>query len=185
MENIFIISGPSGAGQDSLIEALKEGLPLEVIITSTTRLKRKGESDGFPYYFLDKETFEKKMEGNLFLEYAKTYNGEYYGVTKEEISRVAHSGKIGIWKMDWKGVMTAKKIFPSIIAILITAPLPILEARIRRRDNPSEIFIRERMEYTKEFLNHTDLYDYIIENEEGKLEEAKEKIAKIIKEYSK
>jgi guanylate kinase len=61
MKNIFIISGPSGAGQDSVIHGLGEMLPLEVVMTSTTRLKRQGESDGNPYYFIDAENFENAI----------------------------------------------------------------------------------------------------------------------------
>jgi guanylate kinase len=182
MQNIFIISGPSGAGQDSVIEGLKNIFSIEVVMTSTTRPKRDGESEGNPYYFTDKEHFEKNILEGKFLEYAKTYNDQYYGVTHDEIKRVAESGKIGIWKMDWRGVETAKKLDPSLTAILVTAPLSVLESRIRRRDNPSETFITERMQYTKEFLNHTYLYDFTIENEEGKLEQTIERVASLIKE---
>lgn len=184
MKNIFIISGPSGAGQDSVIEGLKNIFSIEVVMTSTTRPKRDGESEGNPYYFIEKERFEKNIREGKFLEHAKTYNDQYYGVTHDEIKRVAESGRIGIWKMDWRGVETAKKIDPNVPAILITAPLSVLESRIRRRDNPSETFIAERMQYTKEFLNHTYLYDFIIENEEGKLDQTIEHVAAIIKKYT-
>lgn len=180
MKNIFIISGPSGAGQDSVIEGLKNLFPIEVVMTSTTRPKRDGESEGNPYYFTGKEQFEKNIREGKFLEYAKTYNDQYYGVTHDEIKRVVESGKIGIWKMDWRGVETAKKLNPSSIAILITAPLSVLESRIRKRDNPSETFIKERMQYTEEFLQHTYLYDYQVENEEGKLNETIAQVKAII-----
>ncbi|MEI8096808.1 MAG: guanylate kinase [Candidatus Moraniibacteriota bacterium] len=184
MKNIFIISGPSGSGQDSIIEGLQKKIPIELVMTSTTRQKRDGESEGNPYHFISLELFEKNIKEGKFLEYAKTYNEQYYGVTYEEIKRVAESRKFGVWKMDWRGVETAKKIFPTIIAFLVTAPLDILESRIRRRDNPKEAFIQERMEYTKEFLNHTHLYDYVIKNEEGKLEQAIEQVFQIITKCS-
>jgi len=182
MKNVFIISGPSGSGQDSLIQGLKKIFSINVAVTSTTRSKREGESEGHPYYFLTKEAFETGIQEGKFLEYAKTYNEQYYGVTYEEMNRLQKSEKIGIWKIDWRGVETAKRIFPSITAILITAPLPVLEDRIRKRDNPSEEFIAERMEYTKEFLKHSYLYDYIIENEQGKLDQSIEKIRSVINE---
>lgn len=183
MKNVFIISGPSGAGQDSVISGLRDFLPIEVVMTSTTRPMRTGESEGNPYNFVDLEDFEAGIRDGVFLEHAKTYNGQYYGVTHSEIRRVSASGKIGIWKMDWRGVETAKKRFPAILAILITAPLSVLEARIRNRDNPSEEFIRERMDYTQEFLKHISLYDYRIENEEGKLDEAIAQVKAIIESH--
>ena len=149
-ENIFIISGPSGAGEDSIINGLEAYFPLERAITTSTRSMRPGESQGNPYYFLSKEVLKKKIAEGAFAEYAEQYNGNLYGVTREELNRLMHSGNIGIWKIDYQGVATAKKLFPEIIAIMISAPLDILEERIRKRDNPSETFIRERMAYSAE-----------------------------------
>ena len=37
---LFIISGPSGAGEDSIIEGLKELFSIERVVTTTTREKR-------------------------------------------------------------------------------------------------------------------------------------------------
>ncbi|HMN19295.1 MAG TPA: guanylate kinase [Candidatus Moranbacteria bacterium] len=182
MRNIFIISGPSGAGEDSIINGLSELFPLERIVTTTTRSMRPGESQGDPYYFVSVDEFKKRLDNGEFVEYAQQYNGNLYGVTKEEIERVAHSGKIGTWKIEYKGVEVAKKLFPEIVAIFVNAPsLEILESRIRRRDNVSEEYIRERMEYTKEWLKHTDSYDEHVINEEGKLKEAVAQVATIIR----
>lgn len=184
MKNVFIISGPSGAGEDSIIEGLTKILPVERVITTTTRSPRTGDSEGHPYYFITKEKFEEKIVLGDFLEYAKEYNNQFYGVTKEELKRVASTGKIGIWKIEYKGVITAKQLFPDIIAILINAPIDVLEERIRKRDNPTEEVLQERLAYTKEWLKHTDIYDYIIENEQGKLDEAIQKTFALIKEHS-
>lgn len=183
MKNIFIISGPSGAGEDSIINGLAKELPLERIITTTSRAMREGDSEGHPYYFISPEEFEQKIKAGHFIEYARQYNHQLYGVTREELERVAQSGKIGIWKIEWQGVITAKKLFPDIIAILISAPLEVLEARIRRRDNPDEAHLKERMEYSREWLTHTDIYDYQIENQEGKLEEAIAEAKRIIEKH--
>lgn len=181
MRNIFIISGPSGVGEDSIIKGLKKILPIEVVITSTTREMRPGESQGNPYYFISKEEFEKGIEENNFYEWAKEYNDNLYGVTKEEIKRIGNSEKIGIWKIEYKGVITAKKLIPNIVAIFINAPLDILEKRIRSRSNVSEEYVKERLEYTKKWLKHKDIYDYEVENEEGKLDETIKKVYDIIK----
>lgn len=180
--NIFIISGPSGAGEDSIIEGLKKYFSVERVITTSTRTMRPGESQGNPYYFISREEFIKRRDNGEFLEWAEQYNGNLYGVTKEEIERVKNSGKVGIWKIDYKGVISAKKIFPEIKSIFITVPsLDILESRIRRRDGISEEYIKERMEYTNEWMQHKDICDYTVVNKEGKLDEAIQKTAEIIK----
>lgn len=170
---LFLIYGPSGSGQDSVIEGLEKLLPIERIITSTTRPMRNGESDGHPYHFISKETFEEDLRNGKFLEYAKHYGGEYYGVQKEEVERVRNSEKVGIWKVDWQGVQNIKKIFPKVPAILITAPIDTLEKRLRRRDpERSESSLQERMAYSKEYAQHLDLHDFVVENSDGKLSEA-------------
>jgi guanylate kinase len=179
--NLFIISGPSGAGEDSVIEGLKKIFPIERVITTSTRAMREGESQGNPYYFISAEEFKNKIAEDGFFEYAQEYNNNYYGVTHEEIKRVMACGKIGIWKIEYKGVISAKKLLPDIIAILINAPLDVTEQRIRARDRISEKHIQERLEYTKEWLKHKDIYDYEVTNEQGKLNETIEKTANIIK----
>ena len=181
--NIFVVSGPSGAGEDSVIEGLGQVLPIERIITTTTRLPREGDRDD-SYYFVSREDFEKGIVLGRFVEYAKQYNGNFYGVTQDELDRVELSGKIGIWKIEYQGVINMKRKFSSLRAILITVTsLDILEQRIRRRNKElaSEEYIRERMEYTKEWLKHTDIYDKVVINHEGKLIETIQEVAEYIR----
>lgn len=182
MKNIFIISGPSGAGEDTVMEKISEIFDAERIINTTSRLIRPGESQGNPYYFISKEEFKRRIAKGEFIESEEHYNGNIYGVLKKELERIINSGKVGLWKVEYKGVISIKKKFPEIKAILLTAPLDILEKRIRKRDDVSEDFIKNRMEYTKEWMKHTDIYDYVIENEEGKLDETIKKVAGIIKD---
>lgn len=186
--NIFIISGPSGAGEDSIISGVKKYFPIERVITTTTRSMRPGESQGNPYYFISMEDFIARRDKGVFVEWAEEYNGNLYGVTKEEIERVKSAGrrtsKVGIWKIEWQGVVTAKKLFPEIPAIFITVPdLKTLENRIRKRDNVSEEYIKERMEYTREWMQHADIYDYTVINKEGALDEAIAEVAEIIRKH--
>jgi len=178
---IVIISGPSGAGEDSIIEGLMKRLPLERVITTTTRVPRFNEYEGHPYHFISDEAFEKILHADGFVEHAQQYNNKQYGVSFEELERVRQSGKIGIWKLDYKGVQHAKTLIPAIKAVLIDAPLDQLEARIRRRDHVDDAFVAERMVYTKEWLNHTDLYDFEVVNEDGKLLESIDKTEDIIR----
>ncbi|MCD4706045.1 hypothetical protein K8R61_03110 [bacterium] len=179
--NIFIISGPSGVGEDSIISGLAKCLDIEKVITTTTRKMRFNESQKNPYYFISEKKFKDRIKNNLFFEYAKEYNNNFYGVTKKEIKRVQNCAKIGIWKIEYKGVITAKKLIPEIIAIFInTSSLKILEKRIRNRGNISEQYVKERIKYTKEWLKHLDIYDYTVINYENRLKETINKVKKII-----
>ncbi len=185
MTNLFIISGPSGSGQDTIIEELqKRGLPIERVITTTTRPMRRTESEGKPYFFISQDEFQEKIRGEVFFEWAEVYH-EYYGVTREEIERVEKSKKIGIWKMDYKGVKSAKENISGIIAIMLKpASIQELEERLRARSGSNKTY-EERLEYSKEFLRHEYLYDYVVVNTQGELEKAVSDVEKIILKHAK
>lgn len=179
--NIFILSGPSGAGEDSIIEKLSGIMPIERVITTTTRQMRDGESQGNPYYFISRQEFQSGIEEGKFAEYAQQYNDNLYGVTHEELDRAAKTGKTVLWKIEYQGVMSVKKILPKVKSIFITVPsIDILAERLRRRGGATESHIAERMEYTKEWMKHADIYDFTVVNEQGKLDEAVEKVRSII-----
>ena len=178
---MFVFYGPSGSGQDAVIEGIKKVLPLELTITTSTRKMRAGESEGKPYYFISEKSFREGIAEGRFIEYAQTYNDDFYGLTRKEFERVRNSGKIGIWRTDFQGAHTARKLYPDLKIIFINAPLDILERRIRRRDNPSEEYLEKRLDYIKKWLPKV-IYDYKVENEEGKLSETIAKVAAIIKE---
>lgn len=182
LNNIVIISGPSGAGEDSIIEGLRKYTKVNRVITTSTREMRPGESDGSPYYFIPKEEFERHIENGEMIEWAKQYNGNLYGVTKSELERVNALPGVGTWKIEYQGVITAKKLFPEIKSIFIMAEsLEVLAERIRKRGNVTEEYIKEREGYTKEWLKHEAIYDYKVINHQGKLEDAITEVVEILK----
>ncbi len=178
---LVVISGPSGAGEDSVIKGLEKLFPIEKVITTVTREMRPGDRQGDPYNFVSEEEYKRMLSAGEFFESAQHYNNNYYGTTNEEIERVRNSGKIGMLKIDYQGVEEVKEKMPGIVTIFINAPLDILEKRIRRRSVATDEYVAERMAYTKEWLKHIDLYDYKVENEEGKLDQTIEKVARIVK----
>ena len=182
MKKIFIITGPSGAGEDSVIEGLKKYFSIEKIITSTTREKRPGEKNGKDYYFLSHSEFKKKIKNNEFFEWALEDNGNYYGGEYKEIKRVLDSNKVGIWKIDYKGVLKAKEILQEAVSIYLHVPLEIIEKRLKRRQIHKREFIQGRLDYARGWYENRDKFDYEVENKEGELSQTIEKIANIIKE---
>lgn len=180
--NIFVIYGPSGSGQDSVIEGVQKRIPLERIVTTVTRPMRPTETHGHPYYFISKEAFEEKIKNGELLEYVKKYGEVYYGVTTKEVERVAQSNKIGIWKVDFAGARDLKKRFPELTVIFINAPLADIERRIRKRDRPTEEYLQARLDHIREWLPKS-IYDFKIENEDGKLQENIKKVAEIIQKH--
>ena len=71
---LVVISGPSGAGKDVLIQRMKEhGLPFHFVVTATTRPKRPEEEDGVSYIFASMSDFADMIERQELLEYAIVY----------------------------------------------------------------------------------------------------------------
>ncbi|MGC9048615.1 MAG: guanylate kinase [Patescibacteria group bacterium] len=183
MSKLFVISGLSGAGKDSVIEGLrKENLNFNWVITTTTRPMRSGESEGRPYHFVSKEEFEKMIQNNELLEWALVY-GYYYGLQKKDVEKLLKEDKPVILKIDYQGAKTIKNKFPEVIVIFIIPPsLEILEKRLRTRGQDSEEVIKKRLAEAEKELSTLDQWDYVVKNEEGKLEKTVRQIKKIILE---
>lgn len=178
--NIFIITGPAGAGEDSIIKKLEEYIDIEKIVTTTSRPMRPEDKEGVSYYFISREEFKKRIEENNFFEYALEDNGNYYGGTYEELERVRKIDKPVVWKIDYKGVLNAKKLIPEAKSIYIYIPPGLMEKRLKSRGDSPEI-IKSRIDYAKGWYENEHIFDYKITNEEGKLDKAVQEAVEIIK----
>ncbi len=176
----FIISGPSGAGEDSVIEGLAKKIKFERVITTVTRPKRRGEREGHPYHFVSIPRFKQMIKNKEFFEWAKVY-GDYRGATKKEIERLIKKKTLVLWKVDYQGVKAIKKKMPEVLAIFIYPPsLKALEKRLIRRGQDSLEVIKKRLFFTKKWLKEGKYYDYIVVNKENKLDETIEKVFRIL-----
>lgn len=179
---IVVIFGPSGSGQDAVIEGLCKIIQANRVITTVTRKIRKGEKQGRPYYFISIKKFQDLLKKNAFIEWAHVY-GDYRGCEKKEIHRLLRQKKTIIWKVDWQGAKTVKKIFPHAIVFFIKPPsLKILKDRLKKRGLDSPDMIQDRWRAIKENIDNAK-YDYAIVNKEGKLNETIDKILQIINYY--
>lgn len=181
MAKIFILSGPSGAGEDSVIKGLKELIDFDKIVTTTTRAMRPEDQAGVTYYFVSKEEFEKGIRENKFFEWALEDKGNYYGGTFAELERAKKSPRPVIWKIDYKGVLTAKKLLPEAKSIFIYVPIELIEKRLQGRGETPEM-IKERLEYAKGWYENEHIFDYKVFNKDGCLDQTVQKVAQIIQE---
>lgn len=181
---IFIISGPSGAGEDAVIAGLKKVLKFNTVITTVTRKKRQGESQGNPYYFINENKFKNLIENNELVEWAIVYDA-YRGCTYKEIERLLKLNKPIIWKVDWQGVKIIKKKFPQAISIFITVPsYQTLIKRLQKRGLDSAQTIKSREKFTKNWLKYKKIYDYTVVNRDNQLKQAIDRIKAIITKES-
>lgn len=181
MGKLFIITGPSGAGKDSVIYRSKDqGLNFAQVITTSTREIRAGESEGHPYHFISEEEFKKLIDGKEMIEWAKVY-GNYYGSTKKEVEDKLSENEVVVVKVDPQGARTFKKMMPEAISLFIMPPsYEYLEKRLVNRETDTKEVIKQRLETARKELENLLDWDYLVVNEEGKLDEAATEVKEII-----
>ena len=164
---VFVITGPSGAGKGTLIKTLLERVAdLEVAVSATTRLRRRGEEDGREYWFLSDAEFVRRVHEGDFLEHVTYVSGKRYGTLRSEVDRIAAEGKIPVLELETEGALNVKEDVPGAVTIFITAPIPELERRLRERASESEGEIGERIGLARKQRAQAEEFDYVVVNDE-------------------
>lgn len=178
---LFVLSAPSGTGKDTVISAARaQGMNLFVVPSVTTRQPRPGESEGNPYNFISKETFEKLVGKDELLEFANVH-GNWYGQPRQPIRDNLSAGRDVLLKIDVKGAATVRKKVPGAIFIfLVPASLEELTTRLANRNTETADELKRRLEDARNELAERDWYDYVITNRQGHVAEAAEKLRAII-----
>lgn len=163
---LYTVSAPSGAGKTSLVKALVDSVDnIQVSISYTTRLPRKGEKNGVNYHFIDENTFMGMVEETLFLEHAQVFD-HYYGTSQKEVFQLLAHGIDVILEIDWQGAQQVRQFHADSVGIFILPPsLETLEQRLRGRGKDSDESIVRRMRKAVDEMSHYIEYDYLVIND--------------------
>ena len=164
---LIVVSAPSGAGKTSLVRYIVENLPdIKASVSYTTRPARPGEIDGVHYNFVDDKEFQNMIHDMAFLEHANVHK-HMYGTSKFHVQRQISDGKDVILEIDYQGAAAIKKSFPDAVLVYILPPsLKALAERMKSRGQDSDEVIAGRLQAAKNELRHSDIYDYLIVNED-------------------
>jgi guanylate kinase len=179
---MIVISGPSGVGKDSVVKALMRRNPeFYFVVTTTSREPRENEIEGLDYHFVTKAEFEQLIAANGMIEFALVYD-QYKGAAKQRVSDALASGKDVLVRVDVQGAKTYRALFPEalLIFLLPTSPEELIY-RLRDRCTETEESIALRMATTRNELEYLPIFDYIVYNPAGKLDEAVENLEAIIR----
>lgn len=180
---LVIISGPSGVGKDTIIDALRKrphDPDYHYVVTCTTRARRPGEVDGVDYHFLDRDTFTVQHAAGDFLE-ANEVHGNWYGTPRRQVREALAAGRDAILKIDVQGAQVVKEKVPGALLIFLIPPsLEDLFLRLRSRatETADELELRQRNAAIE--LARQEDYDYVVTNETGQVERTAERIDEII-----
>jgi guanylate kinase len=185
---LIIFSAPSGSGKSTIVNALIErGIPLEFSISATSRLPRGSEKDGVHYYFLSPESFNSKVENNLFLEWEEVYDGKYYGTLSSEVDRIWSKSKHVIFDVDVNGGINLKSKFGDrALSIFIHSPsIDVLKSRLKSRNTESQRQLNIRLKKAEYEISFAKDFDLIIMNDRLDLaiEQAYEKVTQFLHGY--
>lgn len=183
--NIFLVlSGPTGAGKDAVLEKIQEKDPSTIkIITTTSRPKRSNESEGNPYHFISRQEFEEKIANHEFFEWVE-FRGELYGTEKKVLDEAFNSGQDVIWRIEAKGVKNIKEKIKqismrTILVYLTTKNIDTLEDRVRK-DEAGIATNRWNPALVQWEIEQYEDCDYLVVNDDGNLDQTVEKILKIM-----
>lgn len=164
---IFIISGPSGSGKDTLLIRLFEKCPqIKFSISSITRPMRSEEKEGEKYNFITREKFEQMLKQDMFLEH-NTYIGNYYGTPKQPVLDAAENGFDIMIEVDVNGAKQIRDKLPESISIFIMPPsYEELNNRLCGRGTETQEIINKRMNSALSEIARATEYDYVVVNDD-------------------
>ncbi len=164
---LIVLSGPSGVGKTTLIDALLEGtnLSLRRAITATTREERPGEENGVHYHFWDRAQFQKAIANNEMLEWAEVHGRDFYGTPRNEVDPYRVRGVGVILVIDVQGAGQIRAAYPNDnVSVFVHPPtFADLEARLRGRGEPEES-IQRRLKTAEQELARKAEFDHQLVN---------------------
>jgi guanylate kinase len=164
---LIVVSGPSGAGKDTLIKAALEAIPdLALIASATTRKPREGEVDGKDHVFLSREEFERWIEEDRLLEWAE-YSGNLYGTPKQSVEELLQKGRSVILRIELQGARQIKERRPDAVMVFVRAPsLEETRRRLESRATETSESVESRMSTAIKEMAARDEFDYEVINED-------------------
>lgn len=181
--NLFVISGPSGAGKGTLVRRVLSQVPdAWCSVSVTTRNPRPREADGSSYHFVSVKEFQKLINADGFLEWSKHFSS-YYGTPKEPVVSHLEAGCQVILEIDVEGAEQIKKLMPEAVLIFIDPPsLEELERRLKVRGSETQEQCQERRDRVGKELERKSRYNHIVVNDD--LNKAQDELVRIIDEYA-
>jgi guanylate kinase len=176
------VSGPSGAGKDTLVEGLKARHErLLYSVSATTRAPREGERDDVDYFFLTRAQFERRIEEDAFLEW-REYNGSLYGMPRSFIEDKLRDGYDIVAKPEVNGALAIKSQFPDAVLIFIVPDkFSHLRSRLETRRTETNEQIAARLEIAHDEFTFVRRFDYLVINEEAHPEQAVDDLEAIVR----
>lgn len=178
---LVVLSGPSGAGKDAVLNRLKaDDGRIKGVVTVTTRPRRPQEKDNVDYHFIATAEFEKLIEQQELLEWANVY-GNWYGVPRRPVREALAAGTDTVIKVDTQGAATIREIVPEAVYVFLTTPtMDELDRRLRQRRTESPFDLELRLKTAAAEFEQLSLFDYVIVSQRDDIDTAVSQLRAIL-----
>jgi guanylate kinase len=149
-------------------------------VTCTTRARRPGEVDGVSYNFVSLAEFAALRDAGELLENNEVH-GNWYGTPRAGVRDALSDGRHAILKIDVQGARVVKGCVPEALLIFVVPPsldTLVEHLKARRTESAEQLELRQRNAAIE--LARKDDYDYVVVNEEGRVDLTAAKIEEII-----
>ncbi|MGH2500212.1 MAG: guanylate kinase [Candidatus Limnocylindria bacterium] len=179
---LVIISAPSGAGKDTVIQRLVKALDGAIVyVTATSRRPRRGEVHGRDYYFYEPAKFREEIEAGNFLEWSIVH-GDFKGVRRDVLADTLREHRYVIVKPDPQGMRKIKAQLPEALTVFIMPPsVGALRRRLVTRGTESDEQLELRLRNAEIEMAAAPEYDHVVVNEDGRIDETVAEIARIVR----
>ena len=174
---MILLVGASASGKTVTALDLQRRYGLKKAITTTTREKRIGETDGVEYFFISKEEFKKRLDAGKFVEHS-LYNENFYGCGIDQV------GDDKIVVLDPNGLHSFLKLKNKhIVSFLLIADEKTRQQRMESRGDKKENIEKRILNDVNDFaLERIGYVDFIIHTEDQTIEQTSDQIYKLYKE---
>lgn len=164
---LVVLSGFSGAGKGTIVKRLLEKYDNYALsISATTRAPRPGEEEGVHYFFKTEADFDRMVEEDAFLEYAR-YVAHAYGTPKAYVDHMLQQGRDVILEIELQGALQVRAKRPDTLLVFVTPPsADELARRLVGRGTESGEVIAARMRRAVQESADMDRYDYLLVNDD-------------------
>ncbi len=167
MTKLVVVSGPSGVGKTTVCDHLLRRPEFERVTTATTRPARGNERHGVDYLFLSEEEFDRWVEEQRFLEWARVHDHRY-GSPRAPAEEILARGRHALLNIDVQGAASVRASgIPSLLVFLLAPSWEVLERRLRGRRTDAPEAVERRLRHARIELARQDEFDLHVVNDDS------------------
>lgn len=120
---LVVVAGPTAVGKGTVVGRIRELLPeTRFSVSATTRAPRPGEIEGFHYFFVSPDEFDRLVAADQMLEWATVHGEHRYGTPRQPIVDALGAGHSVILEIDIQGARQVKQSMPDAVLVFLEPP---------------------------------------------------------------